>query len=57
MVDISARLYRGVKLYSRGGIMRTPMMTIYKNGKRFEAYTDGSMIVEDMATGEVLEEL
>lgn len=35
--------------------MRAPMMTIYKNGKRFEAYTDGSMIVEDMATGEILE--
>lgn len=36
--------------------MKTPMMTIYKNGKRFETYIDGTTIVEDMVTGEVLEE-
>lgn len=36
--------------------MKTPMMTIYKNGKRFETYTDGTVTVEDMVTGEVLEE-
>lgn len=37
-------------------LKKQPMGTIYKNGKRFETYTDGSTIVEDMATGEVLEE-
>lgn len=37
-------------------LKKQPMVTIYKNGKRFETYTDGSTIVEDMATGEVLEE-
>ena len=31
-------------------------MTIYKGGKRFEAYTDGTMVVEDLLTGEILEE-
>lgn len=36
--------------------MKVPMVTIYKNGKRFETYADGTTIVEDMATGEVLEE-
>lgn len=36
--------------------MKAPMVTIYKNGKRFETYTDGTTIVEDMATGETLEE-
>lgn len=36
--------------------MKTAMVTIYKNGKMFETYTDGTMIVKDMATGEILEE-
>lgn len=35
---------------------KVPMVTIYKNGKRFETYTDGTTIVEDMATGKILEE-
>lgn len=35
---------------------KAPMMTIYKNGKRSETYTDGTTIVEDMATGKILEE-
>lgn len=35
---------------------KIPMVTIYKNGKRFEAYTDGTMIIEDCATGEIIEE-
>ena len=30
-------------------------MTIYRDGKRFEAYTDGTCVVEDMRTGEILE--
>lgn len=36
--------------------MKTPMVTIYKNGKRFETCTDGTTIVEDMTTGEIIEE-
>jgi len=35
---------------------KTPMVTIYKNGKRFETYTDGTTVVEDCATGEIVEE-
>lgn len=35
---------------------KAPMVTIYKNGKRVETYTDGTTIVEDMVTGEILEE-
>ena len=35
--------------------MKQPVMTIYRGGKRFETYTDGSGIVEDLITGEVLE--
>lgn len=37
-------------------LKKQPMVTIYKNGKRFETYTDGTTIVEDMATGRILEE-
>lgn len=37
--------------------MKAPIMTIYKNGKRFEAYTDGTMVVEDCVTGEIIEEV
>lgn len=35
---------------------KVSMVTIYKNGKRFETYTDGTTVVEDMATGKILEE-
>lgn len=35
---------------------RSPLMTIYRDNKRFEAYTDGTMVVEDLLTGEILEE-
>jgi len=35
---------------------KIPMMTIYKGDKRFETYTDGTTIVEDRVTGEILEE-
>lgn len=37
-------------------LKKQPIMTIYRGGKRFETYTDGTTIVEDMATGEILEE-
>lgn len=36
---------------------KSPLMTIYKDNKRFEAYTDGTMVVEDILTGKILEEL
>lgn len=35
---------------------KMPVVTIYKNGKRFETYTDGTIIVEDCATGKIIEE-
>ena len=35
---------------------KIPVTTIYKVDKLIETYTDGTMIVEDMATGEILEE-
>jgi hypothetical protein len=40
----------------RQRMKKTPMVTIYKNGKRFETYTDGTTVVEDCATGEIVEE-
>ena len=35
---------------------KTPMVTIYKNGRRIEAYTDGTAVIEDCATGEIIED-
>ena len=34
---------------------KTPIVTIYKNGKRIETYTDGTTVVEDCVTGEIIE--
>ena len=36
--------------------MKQPLMTIYRGNKRFETYTDGTTIIEDLLTGEILEE-
>lgn len=35
---------------------KTPMVTICRGGKRIETYTDGTTVVEDCATGEIIEE-
>lgn len=35
---------------------KTPMVTIYRGGKRIETYTDGTTVVEGCATGKIIEE-